>query len=594
MDYRKPYRRLLLIPAFFVLLSVIFFWRELAVIYGFLRGVWAVVRPIHPFYFLNADVRTFIAQQAAPLWTPELRLAWGHLASNGLIAAVTFALMMIWMAQFVLPVRDTGDRLKAAWRLWLYLVRRHGPAIFVKEGKIISDIRERRRRAPGVALVDLKSAIVTETSRPVKGRMQDPNSGDEINTGIPILSPLAVLRGKKRQRLEIRAHGPGLVFTSRRERVHGAVDLRKQIRIKASPKIDAYTRDGIRVESLIYSLFSVSEEPDTIFVTYLGDLAERNPENFRAVLIDKAKNGEAGEVVSALLRLDLEDAYEVLKCFESVDYNFNGRKESQSGVAPVQPFPFEADRVIRAIYYLPYTAEGKAAVPWDELTNMVAIEEFRNKVAKYTYDYMHMPDDPEKFPLKRIKQEFAFSVRCKGMMKYQIVFRRDGKPIAEGDPWKSHDLQFSTPHRFENSQVLRDRGIKVITAGFGEFNPPPDVRMELINNWRARWEKEINSTLAHRDLEAARIRSRARVKAQRDTSFALSEVFSKEDFSEEALTIRVFQALENAATDTSDARLLPHDTINMLWSLYQWMLQDEKKPGDGIASPEDSMPGGLE
>jgi hypothetical protein len=364
----------------------------------------------------------------------------------------------------------------------------------------------------------------------------------------------------------------------------------------ASPQIDAYTRDGIKIKSTVSAVFSLSEEPDTIFVTYLGDLSEHNPENVRAVLTDKRvqERGESSEYVASLFKLDLEDAYEVLKSLETADDHSEIGSINRTHPVKFQPFPFDADRVIRASYYLPYTAQGKTAVAWDELPLMVAVEAFRNKIAQYTYDYMHMPDDPDNFPLKRIRQEFSFSLRSKGILKYQVVFRRDGQPINENQAWNMGDILASAPRTFKNPQVLRERGIKVILANFGEFTPPDQVREELIANWRARWEKEINSRLAHRDLEAARIRNRARVKAQQDTSsFVLSEVFSGMPFSEEALTVRVFQALETAATDLGEARLLPHDTINMLWSLYQWMVREEGKPDETGSSPEDNMPGGL-
>lgn len=114
-----------------------------------------------------------------------------------------------------------------------------------------------------------------------------------------------------------------------------------------------------------------------------------------------------------------------------------------------------------------------------------------------------------------------------------------------------------------------------------------------MDNWKAHWEKEIHAKLAQRDLESARIRNHARIQAQEESSFVLSDVFKDDHFSEEALTVRVFQALEAAATDVSEARLLPSDTINMLYSLYQWMLGDNQAPSKNeSSSPEDNLPGG--
>jgi hypothetical protein len=233
-------------------------------------------------------------------------------------------------------------------------------------------------------------------------------------------------------------------------------------------------------------------------------------------------------------------------------------------------------------------------VEWSELPNMIAVEIYRNIVAQYSYDYMHKPDDPDIFPLLDIKSEFAFRVKSKGLMKYQLVRRRDENTITKNDPWDKDGISFSQPPMlFQNRQALRDRGIKVIAAGFGELKPPDEICDGFLDNWKARWEKEIHGKLAQRDLESARIRNHARTQALEETSFVLSDVFKDDHFSGEALTVRVFQALEAAATDLSEARLPPEETINMLYNLYEWIKDDNQVSSQNKpSSPEDNIPGG--
>ena len=55
----------------------------------------------------------------------------------------------------------------------------------------------------------------------------------------------------------------------------------------------------------------------------------------------------------------------------------------------------------------------------------------------------------------------------------------------------------------------------------------------------------------------------------------LSQIVQNTEYSEEALTLRIFQALEDVATDPYTRQLLPRDTINMLRSLRLWLLPDE-------------------
>ena len=588
--YKRAGFWLVVIPVLFILLFLTAFWKEITLANGYVGNIIKLLAEVQIFYrWIDPNVRFFVSQKSAALFTEEIRRAFIVLNGNCMFGLIVFVLMLGGMSQFVLPVRKSNERWRAFKRLVRYLLRSHGPAIFVKGGKIVSDLKEKKLKLPGVALVDLSSAIALEKSLPVKGHFSSPYANDDEldEEDKPQKDFLGRIK-KVLPQVEIKAFGPGLVFTEMGQKIHGAVDLRKQVR--AVPGVEAYTRDGIRVKSNIFTVFSLSEEPEIIYVSFIG---EKAPENLRVVLLEK--NDKAEEVVANLFKLDAADAMEIYNNFESGKLHFQIQGVEKEQKPSRQQYPFYEDRVIQALYYLPHTVGDQNAVEWSALPNMVAVEIYRNIIAQYSYDYMHKPNDPKEFPLKDIKGEFAFRVKSKGLMKYQLVSRRDGSPITKDSLWDKNALSFFQPTLFKNHQALRDRGIKLIAAGFSELTPPEEISDGLMDNWKAHWEKEIHAKLAERDLVSARIRNHARIQAQEESSFVLSDVFKDDHFSEEALTVRVFQALEAAATDVGEARLPQHDTIDMLGSLYQWMLGDGKSPSKNeSSSPEDDLPGGGE
>ena len=66
-------------------------------------------------------------------------------------------------AQFMLPIHKRGDRLKVIERLWLHAMGGHGPAIFVKNGRLVESKGESEKKGPGVLWLDTASAVATRT-----------------------------------------------------------------------------------------------------------------------------------------------------------------------------------------------------------------------------------------------------------------------------------------------------------------------------------------------------------------------------------------------------------------------------------------------
>jgi hypothetical protein len=180
--------------------------------------------------------------------------------------------------------------------------------------------------------------------------------------------------------------------------------------------------------------------------------------------------------------------------------------------------------------------------------------------------------------LGEFKKKFGKVVTNLGVLGYQVVMLKDETPIKDAQDVNEVDLKFSRPMKFKGAAVLRDRGIKILGAGFGDLVPVnEDVRAQLLENWRAHWQQEAQKTLASHELHAMRIHNHERSRTQQDMIYSLSRIFQENHYTEEALALRLYQALESAAVNPATQRLLPADTVQMLSNLRHWLLPENKK-----------------
>jgi len=122
------------------------------------------------------------------------------------LACVFPILLILWMsffAQFILPVRTVRDRQKIFERLISYLFGSHGPTLFIENGKIKEHSGEREKKGPGVLWLDSASAAVTRTA-------------------------VAVMQ----------TIGPGVHFTNQWEYIAGTVDLHTQSQVIGPKETD--------------------------------------------------------------------------------------------------------------------------------------------------------------------------------------------------------------------------------------------------------------------------------------------------------------------------------------------------------------------
>ncbi|MBK7319011.1 MAG: hypothetical protein IPO36_15680 [Anaerolineales bacterium] len=101
--------------------------------------------------------------------------------------------LIYFFSQFVLPIQNPKHRREIAARVSNFESGSRGPALFVKNGRVILHEGEAGKRGAGVILLDTASALVLRTDTEIKDTV-----------------------------------GPGIKFTSGNEYIAGSVDLRSQ------------------------------------------------------------------------------------------------------------------------------------------------------------------------------------------------------------------------------------------------------------------------------------------------------------------------------------------------------------------------------
>ncbi len=112
-------------------------------------------------------------------------------------------------------------------------------------------------------------------------------------------------------------------------------------------------------------------------------------------------------------------------------------------------------------------------------------------------------------------------------------------------------------------------GIVVKSASFSDVQAVDDeVQRKMLDSWKARVEREIAISNAEYELEAIRARNRSRALAQEEMTHLLSGMFQSTPHFDEALALRVLQALE---TSVADREMSSADLHEILKNLYDWI-----------------------
>ena len=550
--YERPVFWPRLIGGIFLLSFIIAFRSEILL---FLRVLQVIIQYILKFF-------TYRPVSILPADTPQALLI---LSVNLIFYLGIYFIILKWISFFVLPAKAGVERQMVYGRLLDYVLGIHGPAVFVKNGKLVarkaeeSVEEEGKARFASLALVDLASAIVVEgRSRPPKLALPD--------------KPVP----KGELALPIRVLGPGIGFLRSGERIRGSVDLRKQFRVAKG--VRGYTSDGIELKTNVFVIFTLGQPSDVVTVF------ETKEHAICVMSIDRETRK-----ISISDKIDPADAAEIRSNIQLQKPNLDNDMTPDTLSSNRPPFAYQADHIISAVISQPRNAKDGKLEKWTDLPAQVAVSTLLDELSRISYDELYSLESYETacYLYDTFKPEFRRKVKELGVLAYQFVQRKDGKTPQEGDIFNKDKFIFWNATELKNSKPIRERGIKVIECGFSDFIPSdssiPDQRFDT---WRAKQQKEVELSNAEYDLEIMRETNHARAHAQREIIYNLSQIFKLPGYTQDAMAIRIFQALESAAANPATNRLLPRDTMDMLKSFQRLLFppgRDEQAP-DGQSS----------
>lgn len=506
---------------------------------------------------------------------------------------------IVWMVlisfQALLPISNIMtepgkailEAYRASWYLMFHILRLHGPAIFVRDGMRIETSEDLHRDEwPGVVVVDFNSAVVLEERNAPPGL-----NGAFTTAFVGIFELLRVFDPRESPRVR----GSGIIFTRPGERIRGTVDLRRQWRMQ--PKVRCYTRDGIELYANVWAMFTVGQDADILQVTYVSIPA---PENLRVVRLNELPNGYI-RISGFSDELDASDKREIHEFWQNGLVGRNGIIEAPVFV-PYRPFePLDdtfSQRVYSAVCSQARTSSGQEFVDWTELPARVAAGFYRDILSQVNYDQLYNIREEGVFPLPTFRNMLNYRMRNNGILAFRLIQLANGgrnitgEGLVRGRIYSPEQLLVSQVRRLQNPKPLRDRGIRVIASRFSDLFPVnEEVYRQRLDAWRASWDSDLHRQLAGSEYDAIRAAGRARVKAQQDLWQSLAMLFEQEDFAEEALALRVLQALDQAAADPQTRALLPANIMDAMRYVNSLLLPNNRPSGGQLGIPPAPQPG---
>jgi hypothetical protein len=454
------------------------------------------------------------------------------------------------------------ETLLVAVHFLLFMFNEHGPAVIIKGGKIKGTQEELDKSLPGVAVVDAHSAIVIDEKEP-QPRLEEP-FWQALSS---VLLPLS-----QRTRFQpSRAVGPGIAFLSRNERIRGAVDLRKQFRLR--PNVTSYTRDGIEVYGNVWSIFSIGIDPEVLNVSYDGD---QNPANLRILHLEPVNGGQL-KVLSLENSLDFDDRREI-DHFYRIDSRNRNYEPYRPLSEPNRVPAFDPYRVFAALSSQARTDDDNF-LPWEDLPAKVAAEMYRDLLLEINYDELFEEGQQGGIRLKDFKAAFRAKMRNLSMLSYRVVRHRFNAPLVPGHVYRASELMLTPVRPLTTAKPLRSRGIKIILSGFSDLSPVSTrVTEQRVDQWSAPWEKDVMFVRSRNELQAMELRAQEHADAQAGIITQLLNILESQKYTEEIMAIRLLQALESAAAEPETRKLLPRNTIQLMRTFHDWLLPENPSP----------------
>ena len=451
-------------------------------------------------------------------------------------------LLTLWMAffsQFILPVHTFSDRLQIFNRLIARLFGSRGPAIFIKNGIEEKEAGEEKRKGPGVLWLDSASAAVTRTATKIK---------QTLGPGVHFIDAKETIAGTVDLHIQTHTVGPTREgenpFAEKKdehsqEEYDQIQDRRKQV--------SALTRDGIEVVPTINVVFRVDTgfpkkgQSGSRFGYRRGVTAkDKRDEKEDQIAIRKAILGEginpyfkaenprhrmAWNQIPAALAVDVWREY--ASKFKLDEFFKEEQRVPSTQPPPIEPTEEEIDPLTQAIQVGAGRDSFQTTIArilrvinrW--MANRTAQMEKKEPVS--TSGEESQPYSPP--PLKKEKWEMktAFEVIN------EMVMARLTQEFVDHLDQLGKRLENHPPDRSREFEILKERGLKVLSVSISNPRLNPTVDEEIINKWEANWLKHAKAEKEQLERRKNIYETASQERAVKEYAESLSEAIVRAD-----------------------------------------------------------------
>ena len=388
---------------------------------------------------------------------------------NSLMFLALFPFWMAFYAQFILPVRKLDNRSKIINRLYRHMSKSHGPALFIKDGRVITNERELEQKQAGVIWLDTASAAVTRTTTAYK---------QVLSPGVHFTDDGEYLAGWLDLHTQVQSIGPkenDLPFHKLPEDADDEARARHKDAQERRTAVSALTRDGIEVVPNVTVVFKIDASPATGNEPGSRFGCEENAV-FKAISMEGVNPGAkdvsrrvAWNQIPALIAADLWREY-------AAKFTLTQLFEPAQPTLPDVPQP-EPPKVRQEPLPLP----PAKADPFTEI-----LRYFNNRIEK------HLEEADSEKPNNLPAPAGAASVSSKDtrprtamqiinqMIKVRMT--QTFVPILDESGRLLEGRAISSEFK-----KLQERGLKVVSVSVGNLRLPPIIEERTIKEWNASW-----------------------------------------------------------------------------------------------------------
>ncbi|MBI1854600.1 MAG: hypothetical protein HYR93_01820 [Chloroflexi bacterium] len=463
---------------------------------------------------------------------------------------------VFFYAQFVLPIHKHQERGKIGDRLWLHAFNGHGPAIFVKNGRLVERSGESEKEGPGVLWLDTASAVVTRTDTAFKNFLEP---GVHFTDKDEKIASIISLHTQSHRIGPEKGDKP---FDPQKENPTGEEQI-KYAEVQARRMtVSAMTRDGIEVVPVINITFKLDATP-------AKGREKGSRFGFDKDAVEKAARGEGISASSKpeemkhvawnqLPSLIAADLWREFLSKYTLNELFSASLDPLGEIPQPGPTPKEDEQEslgpARAGFFAKILKKINDVFE-DRLKQLIPEHEFTGTESDAPEKPAEKKDESKRTALQIINQ----MIRARMTQAAVVVLDECGRQ-AEG-------FTFSDEYK-----TLTERGLKISSVSVSGLYFSEDIEKQIVEKWTTTWMANAKADRSRIERLSSVYNANGRQKALQDHALTLSRAISKENPADIASAVKIL--LQRTQSDVkSNDRLLRRTTTEVegIDEIINWM-----------------------